>query len=136
MDNQLENVEISAEEELANLKKALAESERRSNEHAIFKELFPGDDEKDLPDEVIGFAEEKALPLYAAYAVFRRKRERAAETAREKQLGNSMKSAGSLGGGAIPERLFSEEEIRTMTPQQVRRNYKQIIKSLRKTAQN
>lgn len=107
------------------------ENSKKLQERELF-ELFPSVSLDDIPSEVFEYAEKNGATLAAAYAVYHRRAHLAKEKADKKALENTLKTPGSIGnafGGA--ERLFTSEEIRSMDRDQVRRNYKQIMKSLK-----
>jgi len=109
-----------------------SENSKKRQEKELF-ELFPDVSLDDIPSEVFEYAEKNGSTLAAAYAVYHRRAHLAKEKADKRALENTLKTPGSLGNasGGAAERLFTSEEIRSMDRDQVRRNYKQIMKSLK-----
>jgi hypothetical protein len=116
--------------EINRLSDLLAERERADAEDSMFRELFPGVDRESIPDCVTSEASEKNMPLVAAYALYERRRAIAAEIAEARNQSNSGKSSGPLGRSDNFGEALSIEQIRTMTPTQVHKHYKQIMKAL------
>ena len=117
-------------DEIKRLSDLLAEKERSEGEALLFKELFPDTDRESIPDAVKAEASEKGLPLIAAYAIYERRRQLAAATAEAHNKANAGRSSGSLGNADNFGESLSIEQIRAMSPSQVRRHYKQIMKTL------
>lgn len=117
-------------DEIKRLSDLLAEKERIENEALLFKELFPDTDRESIPDSVRAEASEKGIPLIAAYAIYERRRQLAAATAEAHNKTNAGRSSGPLGKADNFGESLSIEQIRAMTPAQVRRHYKQIMKTL------
>ncbi|MBQ8743396.1 MAG: hypothetical protein IJZ03_08525 [Clostridia bacterium] len=117
-------------DEINRLSALLAERERADAEDSMFRELFPDVDRESIPDCVTAEANEKKMPLVAAYALYERRRTIAAEVAEIRNQSNSGKSSGPLGRSDNFGEALSIEQIRAMTPTQVRRHYKQILKTL------
>jgi hypothetical protein len=93
-----------------------------------FRELYPDLSEDDIPDAVWDSVR-GGLPLEAAYALYERRevlRRADAETVNRK---NAMGAWGRADDGA--DRSFSPDEVRAMTPQEVRDNYARIIQSMK-----
>lgn len=119
---ELEALKASVEKERADLlmKKELAE-------------LFPSVTKEDIPSDVYEYVETNGGTLVAAYALYHRRRQLEKNRAEEKALENLLKTPGSASASANAgaDILFTSDEIRTMSREQVKRNYKQIMKSLK-----
>lgn len=117
-------------DEIARLSSLIAERERRDAEALMFSELFPDVDLDTIPDAVKNDAEERGIPLVASYAIYERKRYLAEAAAKLHNLENVGRSSGPLDNSDNFGEALSMEQIRAMSPAQVRRHYKQIIKVL------
>ena len=103
--------------------------ERASAECAEFIRLYPGVSLSEIPASVWEMAR-GGVPLAAAYAygeVIRRQKE--AEIADADRRAREA-SSGSLSGGG--EEFYSPDEVRRMSPEEVRANYKKITESMKK----
>lgn len=118
--------------EIEELKRKLEEDARINREKSLFKELFPDVDAGDIPEEVFKNAEKSSLPLAAEYAFYLRRSQLKAA----KELKNAAENAGSQCGAVDSygerENYFTIERIRSMTPAEVGRNYKAVIRSITK----
>ena len=117
-------------DEIKRLSDLLAEKERSESESILFKELFPDTDKETIPDSVKNEAQEKGIPLVAAYAIYERRRQIAASVADARNKTNAGRSSGPLGKADNFGEALSIEQIRAMSPTEVRRHYKQIMKTL------
>ncbi len=117
-------------DEIKRLSDLLAEKERSESESLLFKELFPDTDKETIPDSVKNEAQEKGIPLVAAYAIYERRRQIAASIADARNKTNAGRSSGPLGKADNFGEALSIEQIRAMSPTEVRRHYKQIMKTL------
>ena len=119
--------------ELEALRSQIARSEKERSQRAEFLDLFPDVGEEQIPEEVYKYAKESGASLAASYAVYHRKLQLAKEKAEKRALETQRKSPGPMGGSAygLSERLFTTDEIRAMSADEVKRNYKQIMKSLK-----
>lgn len=102
---------------------------RASAELSEFMRLYPDVQISEISESVWEMAR-GGMPLAAAYAyeeVIRRKREREIAEA-DKRARDA--SAGSLSGGG--EEFYSPDEVRRMSPDEVRANYKKITESMKK----
>ena len=103
--------------------------ERMGAECAEFCELYPDRSPGDLPDEVWACMR-RGVPLAAAYALYERRRARIEEAARLQDEENRLRSSGSVEttkGGYL-----SPDEVRSMTPAEVKANYQSILLSMQK----
>ena len=117
-------------DEIARLSNLLAERERVDAENSMFRELFPDVDRDSIPDSVKEEAEAKNIPLVAAYAMYERRRQLAADSAALHNQANAGRSSGPLGKNDNFGEALSIEQIRAMSPIEVRKHYKQIMKTL------
>ena len=122
--------EINAlKEELAR-RDALDEDNRRMlRECEQFKEYFPNSELSSLPDEVWEKVK-GGLPLAASYALYERREALRRERAKELNSRNEKMSAGSVKRGG-EEKYYSPSEVRSMTRDQIRSNYSDVIESMR-----
>lgn len=126
-----ENTALKAE--LEALRASIESSRKKAAEEKELSELFPGISLDDVPAQVFEYAENNGSTLAGAYAVYHRRTQLEKERADKRALENALKTPGGVSGassGAL-ERLFTAEEIRSMNREQVRKNYKQIMKSLK-----
>ena len=96
-----------------------------------FCALYPDVDLHTLPEEVLS---NSTLPLAAAYALYARRNALAEAKALEANLQNAQKSSGSAQHDGESDGEYSLEEIRRMTPRQVRTRYQTILHSLKKAS--
>ena len=109
---------------------ALDESNKRMlRECEEFKEYSPDAELSSVPDEVWEKVK-GGLPLSAAYALFVRKTEMQKSRVEQINRKNREMSAGSVRNGG-DEGYYSPAEVKSMTPDQVRANYTDIIESMR-----
>ncbi len=98
-------------------------------ECAEFLELYPDQSPTDLPDDVWE-SMRRGIPLAAAFALHERRRTRIEEAARLQDAQNRIRSTGgvetSKGG------YLSPDEVRAMTPAEVKANYGSILLSMQK----
>lgn len=102
--------------------------DRMGEECAEFCELYPEKSPSELPDEVFA-SMRRGIPLAAAYALYERRRARLEEAAKLLNTENRERSAGgveSAKGGYL-----SPDEVRAMTPAEVRANYQSILLSMK-----
>ena len=114
--------------EAENYLNTLIREERISNEYAEFKSLFPGVSVSELPDSVISSIK-NGVPLSAAYALYERRRAMSASAAsgvnkKNRELSFAVKS------GKSSEVYFSPNEVRQMSPSEVKTNYSKILDSM------
>ena len=104
--------------------------ERIGREFGEFYEIFPDTKIESIPDSVWESVK-SGIPLSAAYALYEKKtssRSALAERINEK---NSVTSTGSVGRNTV-ENFYTPDEVRAMTRSEVRKNYSQIIESMKK----
>lgn len=98
-------------------------------EREEFCALYPDVDLRSLPEEVLTNG---TLPLAAAYALYERRNALSSAKAAQANLQNAQKSSGSAHHDGESDGEYSIEEIRRMTPRQVRTRYQTILHSLKK----
>lgn len=131
----IESLEAELEasrQEVQRLSSLIRCREEADREAAIFSELFPDVDRDDIPDSVREDANRQGIPLIAAYALYARRVELAEKTAKFAGKSAAERSAGSVSGSSETEDFFTLDQIRAMTPKEVRKNYKTILKSIGK----
>lgn len=106
----------------------LCAQERAAREYDEFCSLFPKMTLSELPDSVRDSVRE-GVPLLAAAALYELRRLRADEAAAAANAANSELSF-TLEKGGVTDVFFSPEEVREMSPSEVRTNYKKIIESM------
>ncbi len=118
--------------ELEELRSRLEKAERRADEVYAgwreFTELFPDADISSLPDS-FNHALERGIPPAAAYALELRRRE-----VTRMRMDAAEKRARELSAGRIKpteDTLYSPEEVRAMSPSEVKNNYEKIRRSMK-----
>ena len=107
---------------------ALRKHEQIASEYKEFSELFPGVSLAELPDSVTESVR-SGVPLSAAYALYRYRRELAESAAAEINEKNSTRSF-ALKRSDSSDSYFSPGEVREMSEAEVRANYSKIIDSM------
>ena len=97
-------------------------------EYLEFARLFPGVSIATLPDCVCESVR-GGVPLAAAYALYEKKRSVEASLASEANTKNASMSFRLNENSA--EKYFSPDEVKAMSREEVRTNYKRIIESMR-----
>jgi hypothetical protein len=122
--------------ELEELKLELARRDERdkSNSRMLkecgeFKNYFPDTELSSIDDEVWESVK-NGVPLSAAYALYLRKTEQLKDRIEQLNRRNKEMSAGSVGKGG-EESFYSPSEVKAMTREQVRENYKHVLESMR-----
>lgn len=131
----LESLEAELEasrQEIQRLSSIIRSRDEADREAAVFAELFPDVGKDDIPDSVREDAQKQGLPLIAAYALYARRMELSGIAADRAGRSAAERSAGSVSGSSGTEDFFTLEQIRAMTPKEVRKNYKTILKSIGK----
>jgi len=103
--------------------------ERMGAECAEFCELYPEQSPTDLPDEVWENMH-RGIPLAAAFALYERRRSRVEEAAKLLNAKNRDRSSGGVEASAGG--YLSPDEVRAMSPSEVRANYESILLSMQK----
>lgn len=127
-----EDSTVALQEELTRLRaelSALREQHAKSAaEVAEFHELFPEMSLSTLPDSVWD-AVKAGTSLSASVALYEKKRELAAKRAENVNRQNAARSPGLAGQDAPPE-YFTPDDVRTMSPSDVRRHFDAIRRSM------
>ena len=120
--------------EIAELRAQLTAKEQERAEALLeienFQRLFPDVTIRDIPDSVWQ-QRERGIPLNAAYALYERESCMARARAGEINQQNAARSSGRAGLDTSSE-FFTPDEVRAMTPSQVRQNYQKIRYSMKK----
>ena len=125
------NEKISAlESELNAYKEASERQQFIAEQINEFNELFPEIAVRSLPDEVWESVK-RGNSLAAAYSVYER---RVTEAARKIELINQRNASAAAGaaGRSAPKEYFTADEVRKMSPAEVRANYAGIRRSMEK----
>lgn len=101
---------------------------RLEGEIGEFSEMFPEVSLSEIPEEIWNEVK-RGLPLSASYARHERRISLARKKAAEINTAMREMSSGSISGGS--DRYLSPEEVRKMTPVQVKENYTHIINSMK-----
>lgn len=104
-------------------------SARMRAELSELEEYFPEVQVEEIPDEVWEKVKSGAS-LAASYALFRRRGELEKRRISDFNEKNRRMSAGSL-ASCEGEKYYSPAEVRKMSPAEVRKNYDDIIESMR-----
>ena len=117
-------------EELAAYKSAAAKQEAISKQLNEFSELFPDISVKAIPDEVWEGVK-RGNSLAAAYSLYERRITEAARRIERINAQNAERAAGAAGKNMTQE-FFSVDDVRKMSPSEVRANYAKIRRSMEK----
>ena len=96
----------------------------------ILFELFPDINIDDIPDEIFELSD-NGKGLAAQYALFCLKEEKKKAEQKEKEEEN-LKAAAPDVKNAPEEAYFTPEDVRGMSEEEIRKNYKAIMKSMEK----
>ena len=118
------------QDELAAYKSAAAHQEAITKQINEFSELFPDVSVRSIPDEVWENVKQ-GNSLAAAYSVYERKINEAARRIEQINAQNAKKSAGAAGKN-LNQEFFSADDVRKMSPSEVRANYAKIRRSMEK----
>ncbi len=113
-------------DEIRSAHRTLIEQEAELEE---FRNLFPDVSLSALPDSVLKDVR-RGVPIAAAYALEERRQSRLQKIAAEANAANDLRSSGSAEGESVG--FLSPSEVRAMTPEQVRKQYRQILLSMPK----
>ncbi len=119
-------------EELARLRAELQDRsrpERFAGECEEFRTLYPDVPLSALPDEVWESVRQ-GTPVAAAYALAQRRKLCTLRQAEESNRKNRLRSTGAV--GREKPAYFTPEEVRAMTQEEVRENYRCILSSMQK----
>ena len=116
--------------ELEAYKAAAAQQEAIAKQLNEFSELFPDVSVRSIPDQVWDDVKQ-GNSLAAAYSVYERRITEAARRIESINAKNAQKSAGAVGKNMTQE-FFSADDVRKMSPSEVRANYAKIRRSMEK----
>ncbi|MBQ8345870.1 MAG: hypothetical protein IJY42_06380 [Clostridia bacterium] len=126
------------QKELSKLREELTEQTKRyeaelarGREREEFSRLFPHVSPSEIPDEVRTDAEAKGLPLAAAYALYEKQQETMRLRGESVNRQNAQRAAGAAGLGTSGE-YYTPDEVKRMSPAQVRLHYQTIRESMKK----
>ena len=116
--------------ELQAYKAAAAQQEAIAKQINEFSELFPNIAIKSIPDEVWETVKQ-GNSLAAAYSIYEK---RITEAARRIELINqkNAEKAAGIAGKNLTQEFFSIDDVRKMSPSEVRANYAKIRRSMEK----
>ena len=120
----------SLKAELEGYKSAIAQQEAIAAQINEFSELFPKISVRSIPESVWDDVK-KGNSLAAAYSIYERRITEAARRIERINAKNAEKSAGVAGKNLTPE-FFSADDVRKMSPSEVRANYAKIRRSMEK----
>ena len=116
-------------EEAESLRAELAAERRVSAELRDFCSLYPETPAEAIPEAVWERVKD-GIPLAAAYALHERRQFCARQAADAAQASGRTRSSGAAGGG-MTEMPYTPDEVRAMSPEEVRRNYTAIVASMK-----
>ena len=120
----------SLKNELEAYKSAAAQQEAIAKQITDFSELFPDITVRSIPDEVWDDVK-NGNSLAAAYSVYERRITEAARRIERINAKNAERSAG-VAGKNMTQEFFSADDVRKMSPREVRANYAKIRRSMEK----
>ena len=120
----------SESDELETLRLEKAIKKNLEEEFALLREIFPERDADDIPDEVFALSE-NGKNLAAHFALYYLKEEKRKTEQTKKEEENS-KSAPPDVKNSPEEAYFTYDEVRNMSEEEIRKNYKNIMKSMEK----
>ena len=128
--DELNQTIASLKSELEAYKNAAAEQEAIAKQINEFSELFPDVSVRSIPDEVWDSVKQ-GNSLAAAYSVYEK---RITEAARRIELINqkNAEKAAGVAGKNLTQEFFSADDVRKMSPSEVRANYAKIRRSMEK----
>ncbi len=115
-------------QELEAYKAAKERQDKIAEQLNEFSELFPDIAPSTVPSEVWESVK-KGNSLAAAYAIYEKRTVEAAKRIEQINLRNAGTSAGAAGKNSSDE-FFSADDVRKMSPDQVRANFAKIRKSM------
>jgi hypothetical protein len=118
------------QDELESYKNAAEQQKLIEKQLNEFSELFPDIAVRSIPDEVWETVRQ-GNSLVAAYSVYERRISEAARRIEQINAQNAKKSAG-IAGKDLGQEFFSADDVRKMSPSEVRANYAKIRRSMEK----
>ncbi len=128
--NELNEKILSLTKELEAYKQAKERQDKISEQLNEFSELFPDITPSTIPPEVWESVK-RGNSLAAAYAIYEKRTIEAAKRIEQINAKNAVNAAGSAGKNS-PDEFFSMDEVRKMSPLEVRANFAKIQKSMEK----
>lgn len=130
LEEELKKTIHDLQEELEAYKTAAARQDAIAKQLNEFSELFPDITVRSIPDEVWDSVKQ-GNTLAAAYSIYER---RITEAARRIELINAKNAQMSAGiaGKDLTQEFFSADDVRKMSPTEVRANYAKIRRSMEK----
>lgn len=116
--------------ELDSYKKAAEQQKAIAEQLNEFSELFPEVSVRNIPDDVWEDVK-RGNSLAAAYSIYERRITEAARRIERINAQNAERSAG-VAGKNLTEEFFSADDVRKMSPSEVRANYAKIRRSMEK----
>ena len=117
------------EARITHLEAELAKSERRARAREEFCRIFPDSDPDDLPVSVIDDVA-SGVPLAAAFALYKHKRQLELERALEANARNAQTLPHAI-DGCEDNNFFSADSVRSMSQAQIRENFSHILNSMK-----
>ena len=108
------------------VERGLKPIEETAKDISALSELFPNVRREDIPDAVWEEVR-RGVPLLAAYALHEKRRERREQINRR----NALLSSGPI-ENATDSNYYSPEEVKKMTPKEVRRHFARIRESMKR----
>ncbi|MBO4355967.1 MAG: hypothetical protein J5850_03855 [Clostridia bacterium] len=118
--------------EIEELKAGIEKENARQKDLSLLAELYPGLSVDDIPSSVIEASKASGIPLAAEYALFLRREQLEKEKNLGKTLADIESQSGDIGSYGERESYFTIERIKTMSPKEIGKNYKAVIRSLTK----
>ncbi len=120
----------SESEELETLRLEKAIKKNLEEEFKILREIFPEIDADDIPDEVFALSE-NGKSLAGQYALYYLRKEKKTAEQKKKEEENLKSAPPDVKN--LPEKAhFTYEEVKNMSEDEIRKNYKAIMKSMEK----
>ncbi|HOJ47661.1 MAG TPA: hypothetical protein PLD48_02170 [Bacillota bacterium] len=111
-------------------KRQSEQNEQIRREAKRFREVFPDVSPQDIPDSVWDAVAE-GIPLLYAYALYKITEKLNSDYAGKVNDENSARAAVKFGDGET-EPSFTKEQVEAMSPKEIAKNYKGILKSFSK----
>lgn len=119
-------------ESLKKEKEELLPIKKREEEIADFNREYPDVNVRELDREVIDAWEKSGKPLTDVYNSYMLKKFMKMRNAKEANEHNMKASSGSVKDASVIEKVYSEEEIRNMSDEEIKRKFKILARQLAK----
>lgn len=116
--------------ELESFRREKTLKENLEKELEILLSIFPDITAEDIPDEVFS-ATDNGRGLAAQYALFHIKSEKEKEEQKNTNEKNNLSAPPEIKSGS-DEVFFTPEMVKKMTQEEIKRNYRNIMKSMEK----